>query len=100
MAAEQDRARPHQRGRAHPAHPEQARAAGHHPRRGEQQGPGRPHPHHREVFDVYKELCKNTGSDILTQRRITDLISELDMLGIFTARVISKAATAAPAKSR
>ncbi|MFO1535622.1 MAG: cell division control protein Cdc6, partial [Thermoplasmatota archaeon] len=27
---------------------------------------------------------------ILTQRRITDLISELDMLGIFTARVISK----------
>lgn len=43
-----------------------------------------------EVFDVYKELCKNTGSDILTQRRITDLISELDMLGIFTARVISK----------
>ncbi len=43
-----------------------------------------------EVFDVYKELCKSTGSDILTQRRITDLISELDMLGIFTARVISK----------
>ncbi len=43
-----------------------------------------------EVFDVYKELCKNTGSDVLTQRRITDLISELDMLGIFTARVISK----------
>ena len=43
-----------------------------------------------EVFDVYKDLCKLTGSDILTQRRITDLISELDMLGIFTARVISK----------
>jgi archaeal cell division control protein 6 len=43
-----------------------------------------------EVFDVYKDLCRLTGSDILTQRRITDLISELDMLGIFTARVISK----------
>ncbi len=43
-----------------------------------------------EVFDIYKELCKQTGSDVLTQRRITDLISELDMLGIFTARVISK----------
>src|SRR5205823_5745445 len=40
-----------------------------------------------EVFDVYKELCQRTGSDVLTQRRITDLISELDMLGIFTARV-------------
>ncbi len=43
-----------------------------------------------EVFDIYKDLCKATGCDILTQRRITDLISELDMLGIFTARVISK----------
>ncbi|MGB0651877.1 MAG: ORC1-type DNA replication protein [Thermoplasmatota archaeon] len=43
-----------------------------------------------EVFGIYKELCKQTGSDVLTQRRITDLISELDMLGIFTARVISK----------
>jgi len=43
-----------------------------------------------EVFDVYKELCKKARYDILTQRRITDLISELDMLGIITARVISK----------
>ncbi|PKK86610.1 MAG: cell division control protein Cdc6 [Thermoplasmata archaeon HGW-Thermoplasmata-1] len=43
-----------------------------------------------EVFDIYKELCKKTGADVLTQRRIADLISELDMLGIITARVISK----------
>src|SRR5690349_4236584 len=43
-----------------------------------------------EVFDIYKELCRATGCDVLTQRRITDLIGELDMLGIFTARVISK----------
>ncbi len=43
-----------------------------------------------EVYDIYKELCKKTRSDPLTQRRITDLISELDMLGIITARVISK----------
>ena len=43
-----------------------------------------------EVFDIYKDLCRATGCDVLTQRRITDLISELDMLGIFTARVISK----------
>lgn len=43
-----------------------------------------------EVFDVYKELCKKVRYDCLTQRRITDLISELDMLGIITARVISK----------
>ncbi|MEM0492623.1 MAG: ORC1-type DNA replication protein [Candidatus Thermoplasmatota archaeon] len=43
-----------------------------------------------EVFDVYRELCKKARYDCLTQRRITDLISELDMLGIITARVISK----------
>ena len=43
-----------------------------------------------EVFEVYKGLCKKARYDCLTQRRITDLISELDMLGIITARVISK----------
>jgi archaeal cell division control protein 6 len=43
-----------------------------------------------EVYDIYKELCRAAGVDILTQRRITDLVSELDMLGIITARVISK----------
>jgi cell division control protein 6 len=43
-----------------------------------------------EVFEVYKDLCKKARYDCLTQRRITDLISELDMLGIITARVISQ----------
>ncbi len=43
-----------------------------------------------EVFEVYRELCKKTRVDPLTQRRVADLISELDMLGIITARVISK----------
>ena len=43
-----------------------------------------------EVFDIYKELCKKIRTDVLTQRRVADLISELDMLGIITARVISK----------
>jgi cell division control protein 6 len=41
------------------------------------------------VFDTYKELCKIIKMDMLTQRRITDLISELDMLGIINARVVS-----------
>jgi cell division control protein 6 len=41
------------------------------------------------VFDTYKELCKEINMDTLTQRRITDLISELDMLGIINARVVS-----------
>ena len=33
---------------------------------------------------------QKTRTDSLTQRRVADLISELDMLGIITARVISK----------
>ena len=41
------------------------------------------------VFDTYKELCKRLKMDTLTQRRVTDLISELDMLGIINARVVS-----------
>ncbi len=43
-----------------------------------------------EVYDIYKDLCRKVRTDPLTQRRIADLISELDMLGIITARVISK----------
>lgn len=43
-----------------------------------------------EVYDIYRELCKKARFNCLTQRRTADLISELDMLGIITARVISK----------
>jgi cell division control protein 6 len=43
-----------------------------------------------EVYEIYKELSKKTRTDKLTQRRVADLISELDMLGVITARVISK----------
>jgi cell division control protein 6 len=43
-----------------------------------------------EVYSAYKQMCHNIGADILTQRRITDLISELDMLGIVNAMVVSK----------
>ncbi len=43
-----------------------------------------------EVYDVYKQLCEQLGSDCLTQRRVTSLISELDMLGIINAVVVSK----------
>jgi len=43
-----------------------------------------------EVYEIYKILSKKARTDKLTQRRVADLISELDMLGIITARVISK----------
>jgi len=43
-----------------------------------------------EVFNIYKNLCGEIDADVLTQRRVTDLISELDMLGIVNAVVVSK----------
>jgi cell division control protein 6 len=43
-----------------------------------------------EAYNIYKQMCRMIGIDILTQRRVTDLISELDMLGILNATVISK----------
>lgn len=43
-----------------------------------------------EVFNIYKRLCAEIDVDVLTQRRVTDLISELDMLGIVNAVVVSK----------
>ncbi|MFP4529700.1 MAG: Cdc6/Cdc18 family protein [Halodesulfurarchaeum sp.] len=43
-----------------------------------------------EVYNIYKRLCREIDADVLTQRRVTDLISELDMLGIVNAVVVSK----------
>ncbi|AKG91709.1 orc1/cdc6 family replication initiation protein [Geoglobus ahangari] len=43
-----------------------------------------------EVYAVYKSLCRKIGMDVLTQRRVSDLISELDMLGIINSIIISK----------
>jgi cell division control protein 6 len=43
-----------------------------------------------EVYNVYRQLCQDIDADVLTQRRVTDLISELDMLGIVNAVVVSK----------
>ncbi|MFO7872170.1 MAG: ORC1-type DNA replication protein [Candidatus Undinarchaeales archaeon] len=43
-----------------------------------------------DVFEVYKNFCKQLGNSPLTQRRVSDLISELDMLGLINATIISK----------
>ncbi len=43
-----------------------------------------------DVYTVYRKLCVQGGLDVLTQRRVSDLISELDMLGIVNAQIISK----------
>lgn len=42
-----------------------------------------------EVYTRYSFLSKQVDTAPLTQRRITELISELDMLGIINARVVS-----------
>lgn len=43
-----------------------------------------------DVYDIYEDLCQQIGLDVLTQRRVSDLISELDMLGIISAQIINK----------
>ena len=43
-----------------------------------------------DVYSVYKDYCLKSGMKPLTQRRLGDIIAELDMLGIINARVISK----------
>jgi archaeal cell division control protein 6 len=43
-----------------------------------------------DVYESYKSLCNSCGLKTLTQRRLSDLIAELDLLGIINARVISK----------
>jgi len=43
-----------------------------------------------ECYNMYVELAKTLSLDTLTQRRVSDLISELDMLGLINTTVISK----------
>ena len=43
-----------------------------------------------DVYEQYKEICKDVGFKPLTQRRLSDIIAELDMFGIINARVVSK----------
>jgi len=43
-----------------------------------------------DVYDTYRQFCGKIGLRPLTQRRISDIIAELDMMGIINAKVISK----------
>jgi cell division control protein 6 len=43
-----------------------------------------------DVYETYKQSSHSQGLRPLTQRRVSDLIGELDMLGLINARVISK----------
>ena len=46
--------------------------------------------HTGEVYDLYKEICHKSNSRPLTQRRVSDIIGEYDILGIIAAKTISK----------
>jgi len=41
-----------------------------------------------EIYSSYKNLCKIVGRDELTQRRITQMLSEIELSGIITGRLI------------
>ena len=43
-----------------------------------------------DVYEQYKDVCSVVGLKPLTQRRLSDIIAELDMFGIINARVVSK----------
>ncbi len=43
-----------------------------------------------EVYDFYQQLCLKNRLEVLTQRRVGEIIQELDMLGIINVKVISK----------
>jgi cell division control protein 6 len=43
-----------------------------------------------EVYEIYSTLCNHTEQEPLTQRRITQIISELDQLGLITTDVVSQ----------
>lgn len=43
-----------------------------------------------DVYNFYQDVCVKTKTEVLTQRRVSDIIAEIDMLGLINARVISK----------
>jgi cell division control protein 6 len=43
-----------------------------------------------DIFEIYRDLCNKAGLATLTQRRVSDIIVEFDMLGLIHAKVISK----------
>ena len=41
-----------------------------------------------EIYTSYKNLCKTVGKDELTQRRITQMLSEIELSGLISGRLI------------
>ncbi|MBU0894589.1 MAG: orc1/cdc6 family replication initiation protein [Nanoarchaeota archaeon] len=43
-----------------------------------------------DVYNLYQDICIRNKLEVLTQRRVSDIIQEFDMLGIINVKVISK----------
>ncbi|MGK0208829.1 MAG: cell division control protein 6 [Patescibacteria group bacterium] len=43
-----------------------------------------------DVYNSYQDLCIKSKTEPLTQRRISDIVADIDMMGIINAKVISK----------
>jgi len=43
-----------------------------------------------DIYNLYQDLCVKNRLEVLTQRRVSDILQEFDMLGIINVRVISK----------
>jgi len=41
-----------------------------------------------EIFTAYKDLCKTVRQKELTQRRVTQMLSEIELSGIISGRII------------
>lgn len=42
-----------------------------------------------DIYQVYKELCGESKTEGLTQRRVSGLVNELDVLGLLNTRLVS-----------
>jgi cell division control protein 6 len=42
-----------------------------------------------DIYEIYRELCDPSGLSPLTQRRVSSLVNELDVMGLLNTRVVS-----------
>ncbi len=42
-----------------------------------------------DIYEIYRELCNELALSPLTQRRVSGLINELDVIGLLNARIVS-----------
>ena len=41
------------------------------------------------IYEVYSELCEQSGMSLLTQRRVSGLINELDVIGLLNTQIVN-----------